>query len=59
MNEYELTVGLEIHVELKTETKAFCRCKNQFGAPINTNTCPVCMGLPGAIPTINKTCVEY
>ncbi len=59
MSNYELTVGLEIHVELKTETKAFCRCKNQFGAPINTNTCPVCMGLPGAIPTINKTCVEY
>ena len=59
MSNYEITVGLEIHVELKTETKAFCRCKNQFGAPINTNTCPVCMGLPGAIPTINKTCVEY
>ncbi len=59
MNNYEITVGLEIHVELKTETKAFCRCKNQFGAPINTNTCPICMGMPGAIPTINKTCVEY
>ena len=59
MNNYRITVGLEIHVELKTETKAFCRCKNQFGAPINTNTCPVCMGMPGAIPTINKTCVEY
>ena len=59
MKEYKLTIGLEIHVELKTETKAFCRCKNQFGAPINTNTCPVCMGLPGAIPTINKKCVEY
>ena len=58
-NNYELTIGLEIHVELKTETKAFCHCKNQFGAPINTNTCPVCMGLPGAIPTINKKCVEY
>ena len=56
---YEITVGLEIHVELKTETKAFCRCKNQFGASINTNTCPVCMGLPGAIPTVNKKCVEY
>lgn len=59
MNNYELTIGLEIHVELKTETKAFCHCKNQFGAPINTNTCPVCLGLPGAIPTINKKCVEY
>ena len=59
MTEYEITIGLEIHVELKTQTKAFCHCKNQFGAPINTNVCPVCMGLPGAIPTINKTCVEY
>lgn len=58
-SKYELTVGLEIHVELKTETKAFCRCKNQFGAPINTNTCPVCLGLPGAIPVVNKKCVEY
>ena len=56
---YEIVVGLEIHCELKTETKAFCRCKNQFGASINTNVCPVCMGLPGALPTINKTCVEY
>ena len=59
MNKYDVTIGLEIHVELKTKTKAFCHCKNQFGAPINTNTCPVCMGLPGAVPTINKTCVEY
>lgn len=56
---YDLVVGLEIHVELKTETKAFCHCKNQFGASINTNVCPVCMGLPGALPTINQKCVEY
>lgn len=56
---YDLVVGLEIHVELKTQTKAFCHCKNEFGASINTNICPVCMGLPGALPTINKTCVEY
>lgn len=56
---YDLVVGLEIHVELKTETKAFCRCKNQFGASINTNTCPVCMGLPGALPIVNKKCVEF
>ena len=56
---YDLVVGLEIHVELKTETKAFCHCKNQFGASINTNVCPVCMGLPGALPTINQKCVEF
>lgn len=56
---YDLVVGLEIHVELKTQTKAFCHCKNQFGASINTNVCPVCMGLPGALPTINKKCVEF
>lgn len=58
-NNYDLVVGLEIHVELKTQTKAFCHCKNQFGASINTNVCPVCMGLPGALPTINQTCVEF
>lgn len=58
-NKYDIVVGLEIHVELNTETKAFCRCKNEFGASINTNTCPVCMGLPGALPTINMKCVEY
>ena len=58
-DKYDLVVGLEIHVELKTKTKAFCHCKNEFGAPINTNVCPVCMGLPGALPTINSECVEY
>lgn len=57
--DYEVVIGLEIHAELKTKTKAFCSCKNEFGASINTNICPVCMGLPGALPTINKTCVEY
>ena len=57
--EYEIIIGLEIHCELKTNTKCFCSCKNQFGAPINTNVCPVCLGLPGALPTINKKAFEY
>lgn len=57
--EYDVVIGLEIHCELKTKTKAFCSCKNKFGSMINTNTCPVCMGLPGALPTINKQAVAY
>ena len=57
--EYDIVIGLEIHCELKTKTKAFCSCKNKFGSMINTNTCPVCMGMPGALPTINKQAVMY
>lgn len=57
--EYDVVIGLEIHVELKTKTKAFCSCQNKFGSMINTNTCPVCLGLPGALPTINKQAVMY
>ncbi|MFP4215375.1 MAG: Asp-tRNA(Asn)/Glu-tRNA(Gln) amidotransferase subunit GatB [Phycisphaerae bacterium] len=52
-------IGLEIHVELDTATKMFCRCRNHFGDPPNTNVCPVCIGMPGVLPVMNATAVEY
>ncbi len=55
---YEIVIGLEVHVHLKTETKLFCRCKNEFGADPNTQICPVCTGQPGVLPAINKKAVE-
>ena len=51
---YQLTVGLEIHAELRTKTKIFCRCENRFGDAENRNVCPVCMGMPGALPVFNR-----
>ena len=52
-------IGLEIHVELSTDTKMFCSCKNEFGAVPNTNVCPICLGHPGTLPRMNKRAVEY
>lgn len=51
-------IGLEIHVQLKTKTKLFCKCKNRFGDPPNSNVCPVCIGLPGSLPVMNRKAVE-
>ena len=56
--EWEMVVGLEVHVQLKTRTKAFCACSAEFGAPPNRNTCPVCLALPGALPVLNAHAIE-
>jgi aspartyl-tRNA(Asn)/glutamyl-tRNA(Gln) amidotransferase subunit B len=55
---FEMVIGLEVHVQLKTRTKAFCACSTDFGAPPNVNTCPVCLALPGALPVLNERAVE-
>ena len=60
MNEkYEIVIGLEVHAELCTNTKIFCGCKNAFGAEVNTLCCPICMGMPGTLPVLNKQVVDY
>ena len=55
---YEMVIGLEVYVQLKTRTKAFCRCSTNFGDAPNENTCPVCLALPGALPVLNERAVE-
>mgnify|MGYP000087557846 CR=1 FL=1 len=56
---YEMVIGLEVHVELKTATKIFCGCSTKFGAAPNTQCCPVCTGMPGSLPVLNGKVVEY
>jgi aspartyl-tRNA(Asn)/glutamyl-tRNA(Gln) amidotransferase subunit B len=56
---YEPVIGLEVHVQLLTVTKIFCSCSTRFGDPANTNVCPVCLGLPGALPVLNRKAVDY
>ena len=56
---WELVAGLETHIELSTKTKIFCQCTTEFGGEPNTHCCPVCIGLPGTLPKLNKAVVEY
>src|SRR5437867_13138301 len=55
---YEPVIGLEVHVQLLTATKIFCPCRNRFGDEPNTNVCPVCLGLPGALPVLSRAAVS-
>ena len=57
--EYEVVIGLEVHAELSTKTKIYCGCSTEFGGDPNTHCCPVCTGMPGALPVLNEKVVEY
>ena len=56
---WESVIGLEIHAQLSTESKIFCGCKAEYGAPPNSRVCPVCLGMPGVLPVLNKQSIEY
>ncbi|MBQ3114820.1 MAG: hypothetical protein IJC06_01685 [Clostridia bacterium] len=56
---FETVIGLEVHAELKTKTKIYCGCPNEFGGETNTHCCPICTGMPGVLPVLNKTVVDY
>ncbi len=56
---WETVIGLEVHAQLSTETKIFCGCKAEYGAPPNSQVCPVCLGMPGVLPVLNQQCVNY
>ena len=57
--EYEVIIGIEVHAELSTKTKIYCGCTTEFGGDPNTHCCPVCTGMPGALPVLNEKVVEY
>jgi len=59
VNDWEAVIGLEVHAQLQTRTKIFCGCSTQFGAPPNSQVCPVCLGLPGALPVLNRQAVDF
>ncbi len=59
MSRYDPVIGLETHVELGTRTKMFCGCATRFGSEPNTQVCPVCLGLPGSLPVVNRAAIEY
>ena len=58
-SDYEIVIGIEVHTELSTKSKAFCGCTTEFGGEENTHCCPVCVGMPGTLPVLNEKVVEY